>query len=120
MVSRSVSRLMIVGGVIGVCGAGLWWREFYSEVGRVVASSELPIECLYTLGGACGLISDAASVVMSSAYKPYLFWVSAGVLLAGIILEGFPSGERNDVYLTRERDRDYRPLDRNDRQDPHF
>ncbi|MBB3938090.1 hypothetical protein [Aureimonas phyllosphaerae] len=120
MVSRTISRLMIVGGVLGICGAGLWWREFYSEVGRMIGSSELPVECLYRFGGTCELISEAASLVTSSAYKPGLFWVSASVLLAGIILEGFPNGEGNDVYLTRERDRDYRPRERDDREDPHF
>lgn len=120
MVSRSVSRLMIVGGMVGVGGAMLWWRDFYAEVGRFLGFTELPIECLYKLGGACGLISDAASVVTSNAYNPFLFWVASAVLLVGIILEGFPSGERDDVYLTRERDRDHRSPDLEDRRDPYL
>lgn len=115
-----VSRLLIVVGFLGVCGAMLWWREFYGEIGQFFGTTDLPVECIYKMGGTCGLVSEAASIVTTNAYDPGLFWISIVLLLTGIILSVFSGGERSDVYLTHKRDRDYRPLDRDDRQDPYL
>lgn len=116
-----IAKLLVLGGAVGLAGAGLWWHETYSRIGEFLGAPDLPTECLWTMGGACGAVSSAANMIGANAYDPRLFWGSAACLVVGAILLVIPSGGgRDDVYLTRKRDRDYRPPEPDDRRDPYL
>lgn len=114
-----IARLLVVAGAVGLAWAGLWWHETYSRISEFLGVPDLPTECLWAMGGACGAVSSAAKLIGANAYDPRLFWGSAACLVVGAILLVIPGGGRgHDVYLTRKRDRhDQRP-ELDDRRDP--
>lgn len=108
--SKSLSNLLVVAGGVGVAGSVLWWHTFYTEVGEFLGTrAPLPTECIYTLGGPCGLVTGVAGAIGANVYDPRLFWGSAAAFAIGAILRVIPDGDDDD---------DYQPRQRHQRRDP--
>ncbi|MGO6982529.1 hypothetical protein [Rhizobium leguminosarum] len=106
---KGLSNLLIVAGGVGVAGSVLWWHTFYSEVARFLgATGALPTECIYTMGGPCGMVAGVANAVGASAYDPKLFWGSVAALLIGTITRLLPDGSNRLDYQTKDPRKDPR------------
>lgn len=93
MAKQLVTTLVSL-GLLGLGGSVLWWYTFFSQVKQFLGGpAGLPVECLYTLGGPCGLIENAANAVGATAYEPKLFWASTALLVLGIILGTIGAGD---------------------------
>ncbi|MGX9987738.1 hypothetical protein ACS4RR_000500 [Rhizobium sp. Z1P35] len=96
-------NLLIVAGGVGLAVSVLWWHTFYSHVAQFLgATGPLPMECIYTMGGPCGMVAGVANAVGASAYDPKLFWGSAALLVIGAITRLLPDGSERRDYQTKE------------------
>lgn len=79
---------LAVVGVLLVGGSVAWWQKFYAEVAAVLgAQAEPPLQCLYSVSGACGQVIELAAMVGTNPYRPGLFWIGAVALVIGGVLE---------------------------------
>lgn len=84
---RLGTALAVVGALL-VGGSVAWWQKFYAEVAAVLgAQAEPPLQCLYSVAGACGQIIELAAMVGANPYRPGFFWIGAMALVIGGILE---------------------------------
>ncbi|AYG76797.1 MULTISPECIES: hypothetical protein [Rhizobium] len=106
--SKTLSNLFVVVGGVGVVGSVFWWYSFYTQVSEFLgARGSLPSECIYTLGGACGMVSNAANTFGATAYDPKAFWLSIGILAVGVILRLIPDGNKDHLgYQQRPKHKD--------------
>jgi hypothetical protein len=101
-----VSKILLVAGGAGVAGSLLWWHAFYTEVSQFLgATGPLPTECIYTLGGTCGMITGAANAMGAQAYDPKLFWGSVAAFVIGAILNIMPDGNEKVGYHSQQSQR---------------
>ncbi|MBY5359056.1 hypothetical protein HFO97_03435 [Rhizobium leguminosarum] len=101
--SKGLSNLLIVAGGVGLAGSVLWWHTFYSQVAEFLgAIGPLPTECIYTVGGPCGMMAGVANAVGASGYDPKLFWVSVALFVIGAITRLLPDGSERLDYQTKE------------------
>ena len=97
-ITRLCNWLLTIGVLIVVL-AVFWSLYAYGIVGMAVAKEGLRpntvIVCLYTFGGNCDLLEQAATKKGALAYSPAVFWF--GVLLfVGSIVLNLTLGGRDD------------------------
>lgn len=79
-------KLAVIGAV-GAVSSYAWWFSFYSDVVRLLGiKGSPPIECLYQVGGPCGLIVTASQWVGVTPYKPGYFILSVLAMVIGTII----------------------------------
>lgn len=101
--SKGLSNLFVAAGCVGLAGSVLWWHTFYSQVAQFLgATGELPIECVYTMGGPCGMVTGVANTLGASAYDPKLFWASAAVFVIGAITRLLPDNSDRPDYQAKD------------------
>ena len=100
---RKLGNLLTVLGGVVLVGACIWWFSFYSsvvrEVGRATgnqgdATVFDALNCLYSSGGICGLVSSVATIAGKTPYEPMVFWFGLAGLVLGVLfrLTAKPSG----------------------------
>ena len=98
-ITRLCNRLLTIGVLIVVL-AVFWSLYAYGIVGMAVASKGLRpntvMVCLYTFGGNCELLEEAATQKGALAYSPAVFWL--GILLfVGSFVVNLTLGGRDDL-----------------------
>jgi len=78
---QRIAVLAIIGGIVLLGVALVWWASFYRGIGLADALS-----CLYARGGTCGFIMHVAGEAGRMAYSPSIFWLGAGSLVGGGLL----------------------------------
>jgi len=92
MDAAKLGRTLIGIGIAGLVGSLLWWLIFFSRVSRAFGgkASDLgnALQCLVSNSGPCGFIAGIASAAGEFAYQPAFFWISAVVLMIGLVVTG--------------------------------
>ena len=86
---KRLSGIVLALGVVGVLASVFWWYRFYGDlVAASRGTSKLgdAFPCLYSDAGGCGFVSGLSQLAGGTPYEPTVFWVSAGVLILGIVL----------------------------------
>jgi hypothetical protein len=85
---------LIVIGILGLIGSVVWWFIFYDGLNRsfggktsILADGQT-IQCLFWNSGPCGLVTGMASATGQLAYQPMALWISAVVLVVGLVVKG--------------------------------
>jgi TRAP-type mannitol/chloroaromatic compound transport system permease small subunit len=77
-------------GVLLVVVAVFWSLYAYGVVGQIVAKDGLRpntvIVCIYSFGGSCELLEEAATAKGAIAYSPIVFWIGILLFVGSIIL----------------------------------
>lgn len=92
---KKLARALTSLGLIITTSAIIWWhaffrviaKEFAPEFGEADPTLGPAIHCLYSNGGPCRTIIDAAQTVGTTPYHPALLWVGLGILVFGMVLK---------------------------------
>jgi hypothetical protein len=70
----------------------LWWAIFFARVNQALGGKAgdfgHALRCLVSNSGPCGFITGIANAAGEFAYQPMFFWMSAVVLVAGLVVSG--------------------------------
>ncbi len=92
MDAAKLGRALIGIGIAGLIGSFLWWLIFFSKVSKAFGgkASDLGqvLQCLVSSSGPCGFITGIAGAAGELAYHPVYFWLSAVVLVTGLVVAG--------------------------------
>jgi hypothetical protein len=92
MDAAKLGRILIGIGVAGLIGSFLWWLIFFARVNKAFGgkASDLgnALQCLVSNSGPCGFITGIAGAAGEFAYQPAFFWISAVVLVVGLVVAG--------------------------------
>ena len=89
---KKLGSLLLIGGVLVLVAAIVWWYSFYasimSDVSNVPgARGQFSVfdawSCLYTSSDFCGLVSGGARLLGKTPYEPKVFWLGLAALIAG-------------------------------------
>jgi hypothetical protein len=96
MQNRNIGANLIVIGVLGLIGSLVWWFYFYSKVSQAfggktsILADGQTIQCLFWNSGPCGLVTGIASAAGEFAYQPMALWISAVLLVIGLVMRSAP------------------------------
>ena len=83
----TLGKIFVVVGLLLLLGAISWWYAFFEQVlGQDVKRAS---ECFYYTTDLCRTGAILEWVGDIPMYSPWLFWVSAAVLAAGVALIAF-------------------------------
>src|SRR5262245_13502637 len=92
-----MTKFMMGIGAAGVAACVGWWAIYYTKVLEVSGATLNPEEwkrgvalfsdCMFWDRPQCVAVKEAANLTDYVAYQPLFLWLSAGVLLAGILLK---------------------------------
>lgn len=90
---QKLSKSLVALGIVGLAGSLFWWFRFYSDVANFLGGPQADVwnrdtlHCLISNSGPCGLVTGVANAAGAYAYQPMAFWISAAVLLGGLIIK---------------------------------
>src|SRR5262245_528167 len=99
MVARGFPMTKVIMGIggAGVAACVIWWSVFYTKVleamGATLKTEDWSrgvahfSDCMFWDRPQCVTAKAAANLTGYAPYEPLFLWVSAGVLMAGIILK---------------------------------
>jgi hypothetical protein len=97
MDSKKFGQNLITIGIIGVTGSVIWWFIFYSKVNQAFGGNasrmfdEQTLKCLIWNSGPCGFVTGIASAAGELAYQPMFLWISAVVVVVGLVMKNSSS-----------------------------
>jgi hypothetical protein len=92
-----MTKIVMGIGAAGVAASVTWWAIFYTKVLDVMGATMKPedwsrgvaffSDCMFWDRPQCVAVKTATNLAGYPPYEPLLLWLSAGVLLAGILLK---------------------------------
>lgn len=109
MASRHVGKAVFFAGGLGIVGSLVWWHTFYTDVFQFLGTHDTPpLECIYSLGGPCGMVQGTAAMFGATAYDPKVFWASCVVFVVGLFLVNTPSDYKEGFSPSKPKGADRR------------
>lgn len=96
MDTKKLAHILYTGGMILLFTALFWWANFYSPIVKGLGGNlSDAFSCLYSSGGACGIVGNISQMTGKTPYSPYVFWIGAlGVAVGGLMKATFKSQDQ--------------------------
>jgi len=86
---RRLGRALVIVGVAAAVASLAWWASYFNLVFGRLGSNPLimhPLGCLPFTSDLCAQAETTAHVAGFPEYNPLVFWVSAAILVIGLVL----------------------------------
>ena len=99
MDNEKLGRNLVGIGIAGLVISFAWWSYIYSWVNQTSRGHgpgfDQMFQCLFSLSGPCGFLIGAAASAGQFAYQPMLLWISAAVVVVGIVVTNSSSSQKS-------------------------